>query len=278
MTCKDLSCFREESGEYISTVVNCGANQSIPITLTSNKSNGGKKGIVAFVYGAYGAYVTNRYNEFRQVLMDAGFTTAQCHVRGSRSKGWPWYHEGRRQNKEKTFEDYIECINYLRSEHLSDTGILIGYGQSAGGLVLGVAINRHPHIFDAAVFDYPYLDPLTTMCRDTLPLTLTEYSEWGNPQKTEDYSVLQKYSPYQNVRKASFPPMLFQMGLRDTSTPYWQVLKAVQKYRINNLNINTNIFASISHGGHPGTIPYPLRMKELTEQVLFMTDVKLATE
>lgn len=241
----------------------------IPVRISYHPHLATYKGIYLKVYGAYGAFQEAGFDEYLNYLMNEGYIIATAHVRGSRAKGEAWYQSGKLLQKKNSFTDYITCAEHYKRQGLLGTKKIIAYGQSAGGLVIGVAMNQAPHLFDAAIFDYPYLDVIHTMFDDQLYLTTTEYTEWGNPSLPEELAYISTYSPYQNITKKDYPPMLFLSGSKDKSTPYWQVLKSVAKYRQMNTN-NTPIYTYTSRGGHPGSIPYQQRMKEMMYLYFFM--------
>ena len=243
---------------------------SIPLRISKLKnSTHPVKGIILRAYGAYGAYFPNRYDEFHTMLMDAGYWIAQAHVRGSRAMGWEWYLSGIGLDKKQTIADYLDCAEYLKNNKIGGTSNLIAYGQSAGGVVIGAAINQKPELFKAGIFHYPYLDILETMLDPDLPLTLTEYQEWGNPENEKDFTYINSYSPYQQIKKDSFPDMIFFAGAKDYQTPMTQVLKTVAKYRVNNLG-DTNIILHVGNNGHPGTYSYNELSKEKIYEFLFL--------
>ena len=245
-----------------------GAEVPMRVTAPDGKSFVAK-GVVLKVYGAYGAFLSAGFDEYEQFLMDKGYAVAVAHVRGSRVKGYQWYESGKGLLKENSIYDYIECAKYLIKAKLYSTDKLIAYGQSAGGLVIGAAINKFPELFAAAIFDYPYLDVISTMTNEDLYLTTTEYCEWGNPNDKSFYEYIHGYSPYQNIAHKAYPPMLFMSGLQDQSTPYWQVIKSAAKYRSRQTG-DAKILVHVADGKHPGNIPYNQRMKEMKYQYFFM--------
>ncbi len=275
---KPYLCFDEHEKvkqKYISETLEVEAEdgQLIPLTLTrSAKKNLAVKGILLRVYGAYGAFMEAGYDEFLKTLMDNGYVIAVAHVRGSRAKGTQWYQAGKGMQKKNSISDYLACAKYLKQKKKYQTDKIVAYGQSAGGVVVGGAINESPELFVAAIFDYPYLDVINTMSNDKLYLTTTEYCEWGNPNLENELAYMHSYSPYQNIKKQEYPPMIFLSGLKDRSTPYWQVIKSVARYRENNTGIS-EILSFTSNGQHPGLIPYQQRMKEMMYLYFFIESI-----
>ncbi len=259
--------------KYITKVINVSKlenPETIPVRISENSDPKlRKKGLILKVYGAYGAFVESGYDEFETMMMDSGYVVAQAHVRGSRAKGWGWYFDGKTLKKKNSIDDYLACASFLLENNEVPDSNLIAYGQSAGGLIIGAAINQKPHLFKAGIFDYPYLDVLSTMSNDTLPLTTLEYQEWGNPKVKEESEYIKIYSPYQNIEDKVYPDMIFFAGIRDFQTPYWQIFKSVARYRKSNLS-GSDIIIHIGDNAHPGFISYGQRSKEMIYQYLFV--------
>jgi len=212
----------------------------IPITLFYNKYSIRKniKGIYVKAYGAYRGASYGNFGANELLLTQQGFVVAYVHTRGNETLGQNWYNQGRLLNKRNTFEDYVTGANYLKNKYEIPTYKMVGYGVSAGGLIIGYTANNYPDLFGTLIFDRPYLDVINTMTNKDLPLTTTEYKEWGNPASKEVFDYMLSYSPYQNIKKQAYPNMLFYSGYLDTQTPYWQVAKSVAKYRGNNTSSN----------------------------------------
>lgn len=226
----------------------------IPITFIKNRSTNKKhKGLILKAYGAYGALIGNDFNSFDAILLDDGFTIAYAHIRGGRSMGNQWYKDGKLLQKENSFTDYIACAEYLIKEGHTSPKFLVGYGNSAGGLVMGAVINKRPELFNTVILDHPYLDVLNTMMNDELPLTTDEYKEWGNPQEKLYFDYQMKYSPYQNIKKQSYPNLIFLASTNDYQTPAWQVAKYVAKIRKNHVGEQEILFLTDFGSGHIGS-------------------------
>ncbi|MFK7786778.1 MAG: prolyl oligopeptidase family serine peptidase [Crocinitomicaceae bacterium] len=227
----------------------------IPITLSKSTNPKRKhKGLILHVYGSYGSYPGGQgFSAKDLILMKDGFTVAYAHVRGGCILGNQWYNDGKLLNKENTFDDYIACAEHLIKKGYTDSDHLIGYGQSAGGTVIGVAINRRPELFNTVIFDHAYLDVLTTMMNDTLPLTTDHYKEVGNPRDGAYYDYIKNYSPYQNISEQDYPNILLIGGSNDYQTPNWQIAKFAAKLRASNTSQNELLFKTDIGSGHMGS-------------------------
>lgn len=227
------------------------------VPLTISKSTVPKKkhkGLILKVYGAYGAYPGGHsFSADDLILMKDGFSIAYAHVRGGQIMGNQWYEDGKLLNKENTFNDYIACAEYLIRKKYTDSDHLVGYGQSAGGLVMGAVINRRPELFNTVILDHAYLDALTTMMNDTLPLTTDHYKEVGNPQEEIYYKLIKGYSPYQNIVEQEYPNLLFIAGSNDYQTPAWQIAKCVAQLRKKNSGTSSILFKTDIGSGHMGS-------------------------
>ena len=175
-------------------------------------------------------------------------------------------------NKENSFRDYISCAEFLISEGYTDTKRLIGYGQSAGGMVLGTVMNRRPELFHAVIFDRPFLDVLNNMMDPSIPLTVTHYEEWGNPRERETYHYMKNYCPYQGVKKQAYPKMIFMAGAKDFNTPIWQTAKFVSKIRANNTSNNPIVFLTDFDSGHYGSFVNEDNIRRLAQMYGFIYD------
>ncbi|NQY05383.1 MAG: prolyl oligopeptidase family serine peptidase [Flavobacteriaceae bacterium] len=225
----------------------------IPITIVKNRAtNKINSGLILKVYGAYGAITTPSFNDQDAILLEQGYTIAYAHVRGESMLGQLWYKSGRELEKKNSILDYISCAEFLIKKGYTTSKQLIGYGNSAGGLIVAQAVNLNPELFNTIILDHPYLDVLNTMMNDTLPLTIDEYKEWGNPQSKEVYDYILKYSPYQNIRPQQYPNVLLIASYQDYRTPIWQVAKYTARLRENNLSDSEIIMLTDMNSGHIG--------------------------
>jgi oligopeptidase B len=209
--------------------------ESVPITLLhrADFTPGGEGApLLLYGYGAYGYALSASFNEDILSLVDRGFVYARAHIRGGSDKGWRWYEDGKLQNKQNSFFDFIDCARSLISAGYAHEGAIIAQGGSAGGLLMGAIANEAPELFAGVVASVPFVDTLNTMLRDDLPLTPPEWLEWGNPiASVEAYDRIASYSPYDNLRAQNYPPILAVAGVTDPRVTYWEPLKWVAKLR-----------------------------------------------
>ena len=228
--------------------------QSVPVTLIWRKDKKLAGGNPTLVYG-YGAYgITSEPGFYRNFvsLEDRGFVIAIAHVRGSRDLGDAWYQGGRMATKMNTFTDFIAASEGVVAAGYADPKKLYAVGGSAGGLLMGAVLNLRPDLYDGVVAQVPFVDVLTTMLDDTIPLTTFEYEEWGNPNIPEQYEWMKAYSPYDNVAAKAYPAMLVLAGLNDSQVGYFEPAKWVAKLRATKTDQNQLLFATNMGAGHSG--------------------------
>ena len=243
----------------------------IPITiLRSNAYSTKNSGLILKTYGAYGANTTPSFSAIDAVMMRQGYNIAYAHVRGESILGPSWYKSGREFNKKNSIADYLACAEHLIQEGITSSNKLIGYGNSAGGIVVAQTINEKPELFHTVILDHPYLDVINTMMNDSLPLTIDEYKEWGNPQNKEVYDYIMGYSPYQNIQPNTYPNVLFLASYQDYRTPIWQIAKHVAKLRANNLWNTKILFMTDMNSGHLGNRTGKEWIKAFAEKGSFM--------
>ena len=186
-------------------------------------------------------------------LVDRGFVHAIAHVRGGTEKGWRWYREGKLAKKPNTFSDFIACGEYLAEQHFTSRGRIVAHGGSAGGMLMGAVANLAPDLFGAVVAEVPFVDVLTTMLDDTLPLTPLEWPEWGNPiDDSEAFATILAYSAVDCVEAKDYPPMLALAGLTDPRVTYWEAAKWVARLRALKTDDNPLILRINMDAGHGG--------------------------
>ena len=185
-------------------------------------------------------------------LLDRGFVYAVAHVRGGQELGRRWYDDGRLSAKMNTFTDFIDCTEHLVREGYGDPGRVFARGGSAGGLLMGAIANIRPELFAGIVAMVPFVDALTTMLDESIPLTTNEYDEWGNPNDPAFYSYIKAYSPYDNVRSIDYPAILATAGLHDSQVQYWEPTKWVAKLRALKTDANPLFLKTIMEAGHGG--------------------------
>ncbi len=224
-------------------------------------------------YGAYGISMDPYFSSNRLSLLDRGFIYARAHIRGGGEMGRYWYEDGRLLNKKNTFTDFIACGEYLISQKYTSHDKLVINGGSAGGLLIGAVVNMAPELCHIAVADVPFVDVMNTMLDASIPLTVIEYEEWGNPNTKEYFDYMMSYSPYDNVAAKAYPHMLITGGLNDTRVQYWEPAKWTATLRAlktddNRLLLKTNMGAG--HGGASGRYDY---LREIALEYAFILDV-----
>lgn len=249
-----------EPGDYITARIYAEADdgEQVPVTLLYRKSTklDGTAPVLLYGYGAYGHAMPASFSTARLSLVDRGFIYAIAHVRGGKDKGFNWYAQGRREHKINTFKDFVAAGTHLIANKFTSAGKIVAHGGSAGGLLVGAAVNMAPEQYGAVIAEVPFVDALTTILDDTLPLTPPEWPEWGNPITEESaYRQIEAYSPYDNVVAKDYPPLLATGGLADPRVTYWEPAKWVAKLRAlktdnNVLLLKTNMDAG--HGGASG--------------------------
>ena len=244
----------------------------IPISLVYKKGliKNNKNPLLLYGYGSYGNTIDPYFSVSRLSLLDRGFVFAIAHVRGSEYMGRKWYDEGKLLKKTNTFKDFITCTKHLISEGYTNTNQTYAYGGSAGGLLMGSVINMEPELYNGVIAAVPFVDVLTTMLDETIPLTTGEYDEWGNPNNEEFYNYILSYSPYDNVKKMKYPNLLVTTGLYDSQVQYWEPAKWVAKLRElkegeNLLLLKTNMDSG--HGGASGRFD---ALKEVAREYVFL--------
>lgn len=226
----------------------------IPVTLVHKKGlvKDASNPVYMYGYGAYGASVEPTFAPNRLSLLDRGFVFAIAHVRGGGDMGRLWYEKGKLLYKRNTFTDFIACAEHLIQRKYTAAGKIAVSGGSAGGLLLGAVINMRPGLFRAAVAHVPFVDVITTMMDKTLPLTVIEYEEWGNPEDKKYYEYMRSYSPYDNVKQQDYPHILVTAGLNDPRVQYWEPAKWVAKLRTRKTDDNLLLLRTKLEEGHAG--------------------------
>ena len=250
----------------------------IPISLVYHKDTpkSEKTPLLLYGYGSYGHTVDASFSSVRLSLLDRGFIYAIAHIRGGEYLGRGWYENGKMLKKKNTFYDFIDAAKFLIKENYTSSNHLYAMGGSAGGLLMGVVINDEPELFNGIVAQVPFVDVVTTMLDESIPLTTGEYDEWGNPNDKEYYEYMKSYSPYDNVAENSYPNMLVTTGLHDSQVQYWEPAKWVAKLRDLKKDNNVLIFKidmTSGHGGASGRFE-SLKEEALEYAFLLMIDKK----
>ncbi|QNH04936.1 S9 family peptidase [Pseudomonas sp. B11D7D] len=227
----------------------------IPISLVARRAvfaAGKPAPLYLYGYGAYGASLDPWFSHARLSLLERGFVFAIAHIRGGGEMGEAWYRAGKLEYKQNTFDDFIASAERLIAEGLTTTAQLAISGGSAGGLLIGAVLNQRPELFAAAIAEVPFVDVLNTMLNPDLPLTVTEYDEWGDPNQPEVFERIKAYAPYENVRAQAYPPILAVAGYNDSRVQYWEAAKWVAKLRRDKTDNNLLLLKTDLGAGHGG--------------------------
>ena len=208
--------------------------------------------LLLYGYGSYGITVDPGFSFTRLSLLNRGFIFAIAHIRGGEYLGRPWYEDGKLLKKKNTFNDFVDVARYLIDQKYTTNEQLFAMGGSAGGLLMGAVINQAPELFKGVVAQVPFVDVLTTMLDDTIPLTTGEYDEWGNPNEKKYYDYIKSYSPYDNIEKKDYPNLLVVTGLHDSQVQYWEPAKWVAKLRELKTDKNLLLLHTDMESGHGG--------------------------
>ncbi|SFA48345.1 S9 family peptidase [Metapseudomonas otitidis] len=225
----------------------------IPISLVARRETLGRPApLYLYGYGAYGASLDPWFSHARLSLLDRGFVFAIAHVRGGGELGEAWYRAGKLEHKANTFGDFIACAEHLLAEGLTTREQLVISGGSAGGLLIGAVLNQRPELFAAAIAEVPFVDVLNTMQNPDLPLTVTEYDEWGDPNHPEVFERIRSYAPYENVKPQAYPALLVVAGYNDSRVQYWEAAKWVAKLRATRTDDHLLLLKTDLGAGHGG--------------------------
>ncbi|UGS22524.1 S9 family peptidase [Flavobacterium channae] len=248
----------------------------VPISMVYRKGieKDGKNPLLLYAYGSYGATMDPYFSSTRLSLLDRGFIYAIAHIRGGEDLGREWYENGKLLKKINTFSDFIDCSKFVIAEKYTSAAHLYAEGGSAGGLLMGAIVNMNPELYNGVIAQVPFVDVVTTMLDDTIPLTTGEYDEWGNPNEKKYYDYMLSYSPYDQVKAQAYPNMYVSTGLHDSQVQYWEPAKWVAKLRVmktndNQLYLDTNMDAG--HGGASGRFE---ALKELAKEFAFLLDLE----
>ncbi|MDT0690641.1 S9 family peptidase [Salegentibacter sp. F188] len=248
----------------------------IPVTMVYRKGmeRNGESPLLQYAYGSYGSTIDPYFSSVRLSLLDRGFIYAIAHIRGGEYLGRGWYEDGKLFNKRNTFTDYIDVSKHLINEKYTSANHLYAMGGSAGGLLMGVVINMAPNLYKGVIAAVPFVDVVTTMLDDSIPLTTGEYDEWGNPNEEGYYEYMKSYSPYDNVVAQDYPNMLVTTGLHDSQVQYWEPAKWIAKLRELKTDNNILLFHTNMDAGHGGASGRFEALKEVAEEYAFLLDLE----
>ncbi len=244
----------------------------IPISMVYRKDipENGKNPLLLYGYGSYGMTIDPGFSSVRLSLLDRGFIFAIAHVRGSQVYGRQWYEDGKFLKKKNTFTDFIDCAEFLLEENYTDKDHLYAMGGSAGGLLMGAVVNMAPELFNGVIAAVPFVDVVTTMLDESIPLTTGEFDEWGNPKEKKYYEYMLSYSPYDNVVAQDYPNMLVTTGLHDSQVQYWEPAKWVAKLRELKTDDNLLLLYTNMETGHGGASGRFQRHRETAMEYAFL--------
>jgi oligopeptidase B len=250
-------------------------NTKVPISLVYRKGleKDGNNPLLLSGYGSYGSSREPTFSSVRLSLLDRGIVYAIPHIRGGSEMGRYWYEEGKLFNKKNTFTDFIDCAEYLIEQKFTNPDRMFAQGGSAGGLLMGAVVNMRPDLWKGILAGVPWVDVITTMLDSSIPLTTSEYDEWGDPRKKDYYDYMLSYSPYDNVEAKDYPAMLVTTGYHDSQVQYFEPAKWVAKLRALKTDNNPLIFHINMEGGHGGVSGRFRRLRETALEYAFMLDL-----
>ncbi len=250
--------------------------KQVAISLVYNRSTkiDEETPLLLYGYGSYGSIVSDRFSSVRLSLLDRGFVYAIAHVRGGEYLGRIWYEEGKMFSKKNTFYDFIDAGKHLIAQKYTSASHLYAEGGSAGGLLVGAVINMSPEIFNGVIAAVPFVDVVTTMLDESIPLTTGEFDEWGNPKDKDSYDYMKSYSPYDNVQQHEYPHMLVTTGLHDSQVQYFEPAKWVAKLRVNKTDQHLLLLYTNMETGHGGASGRFDALKEVARDYCFLFDLE----
>jgi len=249
-----------------------GAKIPVSLVYRDGFKRDGTAPMLQYGYGSYGASMDPEFSISRLSLLDRGFVYALAHIRGGQEMGRRWYEQGKLLNKKNTFTDFVDVTRFLVKEGYADPKRVSAMGGSAGGLLMGAIANMAPADYRAIVAQVPFVDVVTTMLDESIPLTTNEFDEWGNPKKKEYYEYMLSYSPYDNVAKQDYPAMLVTTGLWDSQVQYYEPAKWVARLRARKTGDNVLLYRTTMEAGHGGKSGRFQRFREIAEEYTFILD------
>ena len=250
--------------------------ETVPVSILHHRDTplDGSAPCLLYGYGAYGIAIPASFSTGRLSLVDRGFVYAIAHIRGGKDRGYRWYTDGKGAKKTNTFSDFIDAGEHLASEGVTTRGRIVAHGGSAGGMLMGAVANMAPDLFAGIVAEVPFVDVLTTMLDDTLPLTPPEWPEWGNPiESSDDYRTIAAYSPIDNVTGLAYPPILALAGLTDPRVTYWEPAKWIARLRTVSTGAGPIVLKTNMEAGHGGASGRFDRLKEVALAYAFALKV-----
>jgi len=270
-----LGGFDKESyvSERVFVTVRDGAKVPVSIVYQKDTKLDGKAPLLQYSYGSYGYSTDATFVSSRLSLLDRGFVYAIAHIRGGQEMGREWYENGKMFKKMNTFNDFIDCSDFLVKNKYCSPEKLFALGGSAGGLLMGAIINHRPDLYCGVVAAVPFVDVVTTMLDETIPLTTGEFEEWGNPKNKDSYKYMLSYSPYDNVEAKNYPNLLVTTGLHDSQVQYFEPAKWVAKLRTLKTDDNLLLMHTNMEAGHSGASGRFESLKEVAMEYAFIIDL-----
>lgn len=262
------------TSERIWATARDGKQVAISLVYHKNTKKSADTPLLLYGYGSYGHTVDATFSSVRLSLLDRGFIYAIAHIRGGEYLGREWYEDGKMLRKKNTFFDFIDAAQHLISNGYTASKHLYAMGGSAGGLLMGAVINYNPELFSGIVAQVPFVDVVTTMLDDTIPLTTGEYDEWGNPNEKEFYDYIKSYSPYDNIESKDYPNVLITTGFHDSQVQYWEPAKWTAKLRDLKTDNNILIFKTDMSSGHGGASGRFESLKEIALEYAFLFKIE----
>ena len=252
----------------------------VPVSIVYHKDTplNGTAPLLQYAYGSYGSTTDPSFSTIRLSLLDRGFIYAIAHVRGGEYLGRQWYEDGKLLKKKNTFTDFIDVSKHLINNSYTSASHLYAYGGSAGGLLMGAIVNMAPELYNGIIAAVPFVDVVTTMLDDTIPLTTGEYDEWGNPNEKESYEYMKSYSPYDNAFAKAYPNIFVTTGYHDSQVQYWEPAKWVARLREMNVADTKIMFHCNMDAGHGGASGRFEALKEIAEDYAFLLDLESVTQ
>jgi oligopeptidase B len=265
---------KEYVTERVWATVRDGVKVPISIVYKKGYKKDGNSPLLQYAYGSYGSTVDASFSSVRLSLLDRGFAFAIAHIRGGQLMGREWYEDGKMFKKKNTFNDFVDCSKYLIEQKYTSADHLYAQGGSAGGLLMGAIVNMNPELYNGVLSAVPFVDVVSTMWDESIPLTTNEFDEWGNPKNLESYEYMMSYSPYDNVTNQEYPNMLVTTGLFDSQVQYWEPAKWVAKLRDMKTDDNLLILDTDMEAGHGGASGRFKRYKTTALQYAFLLDLE----
>ena len=250
--------------------------KKIPISIVYNKNTNFNRDtpILLTAYGSYGSTIDPSFSSSRLSLLDRGFAFAIAHIRGGEYLGRQWYEDGKLLNKKNTFQDFVDCSKFLIEKQFTSPEHLYAYGGSAGGLLIGAVINMAPELYNGVIAAVPFVDVVTTMLDEKIPLTTSEFDEWGNPKYKKYYDYILSYSPYDQIKPMNYPNLLVTSGFHDSQVQYFEPTKWVAKLRSMKTDNNFLFLHTNMDAGHSGASGRFDSLKELAKKYAFLIDLE----